>query len=126
MARYFFINQKPINFYCDYPTELGIKEQYSYAFTETDYPYLPKMIFHRVENIAFRILDLQITPIEVMHANMPVKGYRFKEDGNANEFTYITDAKTIAASELDKIRGSSVLVLNESPRPILCQGRRIE
>ncbi|HWB62244.1 MAG TPA: MBL fold metallo-hydrolase, partial [Chitinophagales bacterium] len=33
-----YISGKAMNIYCDYPTELGIKEQYSYAFTETDYP----------------------------------------------------------------------------------------
>ena len=101
-----FIHKKPVDIYCDYPTELGIKEQYSYAFTETDYPYLPKMNFHRISDFRFRISDLEITPIKVMHANMPVYGYRF------DNFTYITDAKTIAKEERDKIRGTKILVLN--------------
>lgn len=101
-----FINKKPIDIYCDYPTELGIKEQYSYVFTETDYPYLPKMNFHRVTDKEFHIGSLPITPIEVMHASMPVKGYRF---GN---FTYITDAKTIAPAEREKLRGTKILVVN--------------
>ena len=37
---------------------------------------------------------------------MPVLGFRI------GGFTYITDAKTIAAEELDKMRGTDVLVLN--------------
>jgi phosphoribosyl 1,2-cyclic phosphate phosphodiesterase len=101
-----FINRKPIDFYCDYPTEMGIKEQYSYAFTETDYPYLPKMNFIRINNKPFKLRNMDITPIEVMHAHMPVKGFRI---GN---FTYITDAKTIAKEERDKMRGTKILVLN--------------
>ncbi len=101
-----FINRKAMDIYCDYPTELGIKEQYSYAFTETDYPYLPKMNFIRISDSGFRISDLEIQPIEVMHANMPVKGYRI------GDFTYVTDAKTISAQERNKIRGTKVLVLN--------------
>lgn len=101
-----FINKKPIDIYCDYATELGIKDQYSYVFTETDYPYLPKMKFHRVNTEKFCIGDLEILPIEVMHATMPVKGYRF---GN---FTYITDAKTIDSAEREKIRGTKTLVVN--------------
>jgi phosphoribosyl 1,2-cyclic phosphate phosphodiesterase len=101
-----FINRKAVDIYCDYPTELGIKEQYSYAFTETDYPYLPKMNFHRILDSAFRISDLEVIPINVMHANMPVKGFRF------GDFTYITDAKTIAEEERKKFRGTKVLVLN--------------
>ncbi|MFN8322480.1 MAG: MBL fold metallo-hydrolase [Chitinophagales bacterium] len=101
-----FINKKPIDIFCDYPTELGIKEQYGYVFTETDYPYLPKMNFHRVADKEFHIGSLSVIPIEVMHASMPVKGYRF---GN---FTYITDAKTIAPKERDKMRGTKILVVN--------------
>ncbi|MFN8300240.1 MAG: MBL fold metallo-hydrolase [Chitinophagales bacterium] len=101
-----FINQKPMEFYCDLPTEMGIKEQYSYAFTETDYPYLPKMNFHRIDKDVFSVGHLHVTPIEVMHAHMPVKAFRI------GSFTYITDAKTIAPDEMDKIRGTKVLVLN--------------
>ncbi|MES2620554.1 MAG: MBL fold metallo-hydrolase [Bacteroidota bacterium] len=101
-----FITRKSIDIYCDYPTELGIKEQYAYVFSETDYPYLPKMKFIRIDDTPFSIADLNVIPIEVMHANMPVKGFRF------GDFTYITDAKTIAKEERDKIRGSKVLVIN--------------
>jgi phosphoribosyl 1,2-cyclic phosphate phosphodiesterase len=41
-----------------------------------------------------------------MHHKMPVLGFRF------GDFTYITDANKIEATEKEKIRGSSVLVLN--------------
>lgn len=101
-----FINKRAIDVYCDFPTEMGIKEQYSYAFTETDYPYLPKMNFIRIGKEEFNIGNLKIMPIEVMHATMPVLGYRF------GDFTYITDAKTIAPQERDKIRGTKTLVIN--------------
>ncbi len=101
-----FITKKAIDIYCDYATELGIKDQYSYVFTETDYPYLPKMNFHRIQNSKFKIQNLEILPIQVMHATMPVLGFRF------GDFTYITDAKTIIKEERDKIRGSKILVVN--------------
>ncbi|MBL0310530.1 MAG: MBL fold metallo-hydrolase [Bacteroidetes bacterium] len=101
-----FLSGKALDFYCDFPTELGIKKQYSYAFTETSYPYLPKMNFIRIQNSEFQIQHLKILPIEVMHATMPVLGFRF------GDFTYITDAKTISKEERNKIRGSKLLVLN--------------
>ncbi len=50
--------------------------------------------------------DIPIVPIEVWHLKMPVLGFRI---GN---FTYITDANRIEDDEKEKIRGSSVLVLN--------------
>ena len=37
---------------------------------------------------------------------MPVLGFRI------NNFTYITDAKTIAEKEIEKIKGTEVLVIN--------------
>ena len=47
-----------------------------------------------------------MVPIEAMHADMPVLGFRI--DG----FTYLTDVKTISDEEIEKIKGTEVLVLN--------------
>ena len=103
---YNFINKRAIDVYCDYATELGIKDQYSYVFTETDYPYLPKMNFIRIKNEPFDLKGVTVQPVEVMHGPMPVFGFRL------GGFTYITDAKTIAPAEREKVRGSKVLVVN--------------
>ncbi|MDB5282358.1 MAG: fold metallo-hydrolase [Bacteroidota bacterium] len=101
-----YINKKAMDIYCDYATELGIKDQYSYIFTETDYPYLPQINFIRINDSPFNVGKLNVMPIEVLHGKMPVKGYRF------GDFTYVTDAKTIAEKERAKIRGTRVLVVN--------------
>ena len=103
---YNFINKKAVDIYCDEATELGIRDQYSYIFGDTDYPYLPKMKFIRVNDQPFNVSGVDVTPVEVMHATMPVKGYRF------GHFTYITDAKTITEEERAKIRGTRILVIN--------------
>jgi phosphoribosyl 1,2-cyclic phosphate phosphodiesterase len=50
--------------------------------------------------------NIPVIPIEVLHLNMPVLGFRF------GKFTYITDANFIDESEQTKIRGSEVMVLN--------------
>ncbi len=50
--------------------------------------------------------DIPVTPIRVWHLKMPVLGFRF------GGFTYITDANRIEAEEKEKIKGSSVMVLN--------------
>ena len=47
-----------------------------------------------------------LIPVEVMHYKMPVFGYRI------NDFTYITDAKTIAPAEIEKVKGTKVLIVN--------------
>jgi phosphoribosyl 1,2-cyclic phosphate phosphodiesterase len=50
--------------------------------------------------------DIPVQPIQVWHHRMPVLGFRF------GHFTYITDANRIEEEEMQKIRGSRVLVLN--------------
>ena len=41
-----------------------------------------------------------------MHYKLPVMGFRIKD------FTYITDANYISEEQIEKIRGSKVMVLN--------------
>jgi phosphoribosyl 1,2-cyclic phosphate phosphodiesterase len=51
-------------------------------------------------------MNIEIIPIEVMHHNITVLGYRF---GN---FAYLTDVKTIPDEELNKLKNIDVLVLS--------------
>jgi len=101
-----FTMQQPIDIYCDEFSELGIRELHPYVFAKTDYPYLPKLNFVRIENKPFTIGHLEIIPIEVFHAAMPVKGFRIKD------FAYITDCKTISETEKAKLKGVRTLVVN--------------
>jgi phosphoribosyl 1,2-cyclic phosphate phosphodiesterase len=80
--------------------------EYAYIFSETKYPGIPLITLHEIENKPFEIGGTEIIPVEVLHYKLPVYGFRIKD------FTYITDAKTIAPAELEKIKGSKVIVLN--------------
>ena len=92
--------------YCAPRVQEALKREYHYAFSEQRYPGVPQMQIHPIGTQAFHIDTLEVIPIEVMHYKLPVWGFRIAD------FTYITDAKTIAKPEMDKIRGSKVLVLN--------------
>jgi phosphoribosyl 1,2-cyclic phosphate phosphodiesterase len=83
-----------------------IKQVFDYIFAEHKYPGIPRVLLHAIENTPFYINQTQIVPIEVMHYKLPVFGFRIKD------FTYITDAKTVADKEIQKIKGSKVLVVN--------------
>ena len=48
----------------------------------------------------------EITPIQVLRYKMPVLGFRIRN------FSYVTDAKTIADEEIEKLKGSEVLIVN--------------
>jgi phosphoribosyl 1,2-cyclic phosphate phosphodiesterase len=61
---------------------------------------------HRIESSPFTVQGIKVIPIDVMHYKLPVKAFR------VGDFTYITDANAIAPSEMNKIHGSEVLVIN--------------
>jgi phosphoribosyl 1,2-cyclic phosphate phosphodiesterase len=83
-----------------------IKNEYAYVFTEKRYPGIPQFDLNSIENKPFKIKELDIIPIGVMHYKLPIFGFRI------GDFSYITDANHIAPAEIDKIRGSKVVVLN--------------
>lgn len=83
-----------------------LKQEFAYVFAQSKYPGVPQVAVHEIENRPFKVDGITVTPIEVMHYKLPVFGFRIYD------FTYITDAKTVAPEEVDKIRGSKVLVVN--------------
>ena len=103
---YNFFSGKPMDIYASALTEEALRRDFYYAFGDKRYPGVPELQLHPIDLHPFMIGDIPVTPILVWHLKMPVYGFRF---GN---FTYITDANRIDPAELDKIRGSEILVLN--------------
>ena len=97
---------KPVPIYADAPTQQAVRRVFNYAFREEKYPGVPQFDLHLIDRQPFNIGGLKVIPIEVMHMSMPVLGFR------VGGFTYITDAKTIALKEKEKVRGSEVFVVN--------------
>ncbi|MDQ1088214.1 MBL fold metallo-hydrolase [Siphonobacter sp. SORGH_AS_1065] len=83
-----------------------IKVEFAYAFAEKKYPGIPRLELNPIQNEPFEVLGLTLTPIQVMHHKLPVFGYRI------GDFSYITDANFIAEEELEKLKGTRVLVVN--------------
>jgi phosphoribosyl 1,2-cyclic phosphate phosphodiesterase len=83
-----------------------LMKEYDYIFAENKYPGIPQVDIRLIDKNAFQIDDLQVTPIEVMHHKLPVLGFRIQD------FTYITDAKAIADEEIEKIKGTKILIIN--------------
>jgi len=101
-----FFSNKPMHVYANELTQVAIKRDFYYAFEEKKDVGLPEMILHTIHKDPFTIGDLEFIPIQVMHREMPVLGFRI------GDFTYITDANFIAEEEKEKIKGSRVLILN--------------
>ena len=101
------MQHRAMDIYAHPRVQVSLKREYHYVFTEKKYPGIPLLNLHDIsKDQPFVAAGETIIPIEVMHYMLPVLGFRFED------FTYITDAKTITEKEKAKIRGSKVLVLN--------------
>ncbi len=101
-----YLTRKPLAIYCEKRVYESLRHEYSYAFTERKYPGVPEFDIRIIENTPFFIENIQITPIRVIHYKLPVLGFRI------GGITYITDANYIAPDELEKIKGSNILIIN--------------
>ncbi len=101
-----YIQKKPMEVYCEKRVSDSLKNEYLYVFSESKYPGLPKININIIDENTFKIFDVEIIPIRVMHLKLPILGYKI---GN---IAYITDANYISEIEKDKIKGVKVLIIN--------------
>lgn len=101
-----YVLNKTIPIYGTKQVMEAIRIEFPYIFSESRYFGAPQLSVHEIRNIKFKIGDIEILPIQIMHDKLPVMGYRF------GDMTYITDASFIDDKEKKKIRGSKVLVIN--------------
>ena len=96
----------PMKIWASERVEAGLRKEFHYVFGDHKYPGVPQLELNRIDGSPFTLFDKKIIPIQVMHHQLPVYGFRI------DQFTYITDANYISPREMDKIRGTEVLVLN--------------
>ena len=104
---YNYWQNESIDIYASDATQEALKREFYYVFNGHNYPGIPQLNMHLIENNKnFSIGDLDFIPILVKHFNMEVYGFRI------GDFTYITDANFIAPEEIEKLKGTKVLILN--------------
>lgn len=103
---YNFKQQADMDIYATLQVQESLKREFHYAFDEFKYPGVPELKLHSIEDDEFDVKDIKFLPINVKHFKLPVKAFRVAD------FTYITDANFIDDVELEKIKGSEVVVLN--------------
>lgn len=85
----------------------NLKTRFAYIFaTENRYAGAPRLAENLVTSQPFYFDDVKVTPIEVLHGQLPITGYRF------DDMAYITDLKTINDSEKEKLQGLEVLIIS--------------
>lgn len=85
----------------------ALQQRFAYVFeTKNKYPGAPGVDIRKIENVPFKLGDTTVVPINLMHGNLQVFGFR------VNDFAYLTDMKTIAEAEMEKLKHLKVLVIN--------------
>ena len=105
-----FLQKMAIPVFGSEATLSQIEKDFGYIFGAKTYPGLPRIDRHPITDEPFWLNGLSITPLPVMHLNMPVNGFRI---GN---FSYVTDTNYIPEATIEKLSGTEVLVLNALQR----------
>jgi phosphoribosyl 1,2-cyclic phosphate phosphodiesterase len=106
--RPFNFNQGDIPIYAHQRVIENLQKRFDYIFeTENRYPGAPSVkTIEVVNDKPFIVGNKTIIPIDAMHGNLQVFGYRI------GDFAYLTDVKSIEASEIKKLQNLKVLVIN--------------
>ena len=107
-SRPFNFKQGEIPIYAHKRVIDNLRRRFDYVFeTVNKYPGAPSVTtIEVVNNEPFSLGNKTVIPINVMHGNLQVFGYRI------DDFAYLTDVKTIEKSEIEKLKNLKVLVIN--------------
>jgi phosphoribosyl 1,2-cyclic phosphate phosphodiesterase len=103
---YCFRQNQAIPIYADSGVMASLQRIFAYVFDQT-YPYggIPRVEPHLIEG-PFELWGERVTPIRVLHGNLPVLGFRLRD------FAYLTDFSTIPAESLAALDSLDILVLD--------------
>lgn len=106
--RPFYFRQGNITMVMTPRVHASLVQRFSYILSdENKYPGAPSVNVELIHpNRSFALGNKAVMPINVMHHRFPVTGFRI------DNFAYLTDVKTIAEDECEKLYGLDVLVVN--------------
>ena len=83
--------------YAERPVLSAIERNMYYCFEKNKYPGVPRIQLNEIGIESFRIDEMEIQPIRVMHAKLPILGYKI------NKLAYLTDVKTINDENIERL-----------------------
>lgn len=96
-----------INIFADFLTCQHLRERLPYMFREVLYPGVPRLNFQSISPFEpFYIHQIPVLPLEIMHGQLPILGYRIGDLG------FVTDMLTAPAETYKALHGVRVLVIN--------------
>ncbi|HOZ30835.1 MAG TPA: MBL fold metallo-hydrolase [Bacteroidales bacterium] len=100
------ISDSPMEVYAEKRVLNALKKTFSYIFDNSHYPGIPHLNLNVIGEDKFKIHEVEIEPIRVLHYNLPILGFKI------NELAYITDANFISKEQLLKLKSLKVLIIN--------------
>ncbi|MFD0962721.1 MBL fold metallo-hydrolase [Pseudofulvibacter geojedonensis] len=107
--RPFCFRQGDIQLYGEANVFQSLQQRFAYIFeTQNRYPGAPTVAMNTInENEKFLVANnTEVIPIRVMHDKLPILGFRI------GKVAYLTDAKIVSDTEIEKLLGVEVLVVN--------------
>ena len=101
-----FSREKDVDIFTEANVVEAIKTRMPYVFRAHKYPGVPNLVLHTVGLAPFEAAGVPIQPIRVMHAKLPILGFRI------GDFAYLTDLKYLPEEEFAKLAGLEVLVVD--------------
>jgi phosphoribosyl 1,2-cyclic phosphate phosphodiesterase len=101
-----WFTRSPMDVYASARDQERIREEFSYAFSESAYPGVPKFNLITISNEEFFIGSLKIKPLEILHLKMEIRGFKI---GN---FAYLTDTNYLPAPVMSELLDCDVIVLS--------------
>lgn len=83
-----------------------IQRNMPYCFGNYKYPGVPLIHLNEIDENAFYIKNIKVQPIRIMHAQLPILGFRI------GDYAYLTDVKTIDDKSIEQLQNLDVLVIN--------------
>lgn len=102
---YNYSRKSPIPLYSTEKAIHCIRRRFDYMFGKNKYPGSASVQMNVLDE-SMQYGDVTITPLPYQHGKVTVQGYRL------NDFSYMTDVKSIPGSTKEKVKGSKVLVLS--------------
>ena len=101
-----WLQKRATDIYAETRVQEAMKRIFYYVFANFKYPGIPNMNLHTIGKRAFSIDGVKFIPIRCYHHKLPVLGFR------VGDLTYITDTNFIPPEELEKIKGTRILIIN--------------
>jgi phosphoribosyl 1,2-cyclic phosphate phosphodiesterase len=100
-----FLQKRSMDLYGEKRVLQSIRISFPYVFAENKYPGVPNVILHEITTDPFVLENIRFVPIRLVHANIPVLGFRI------NDFAYLVDANFISSLEKEKLKGIKQVVI---------------